>query len=112
MKPETCFLIATRLEAKPILSSKLWQKYDEVNGIKRYRAEKADLVIIGVGPTRSAISTGWLLSQNYKNWVNLGVVGALSDEFSFCDAITIKTCLSRDDYHPFDRKIDLKVGYF
>lgn len=106
MRSRICLLLATKLEAKPILSSRKWKGPILKGEMELYESEDFDLAIVGIGPVRSAVSAGFLASLDYDLWINLGVAGALSNQHSFEEVVEIAQCFSRDEIHPFDRSCD------
>lgn len=110
MGSKTCLLLATKLEAKPILKSVEFDSPQVMGPLEIYSSSKLDVAIIGIGPIRASVSVGFLASKNYTCWINLGVAGALKDNYRFKDIVEVGTCYSRDDVHPFDRSCD-EIGF-
>ena len=106
MRPKTCIVLATKLEAKPILQTCKLETSFVKGPLEVFHSDRFDLAIVGIGPVRSAISTGFLSSMDHEAWVNLGVAGSLNDDYSFKDVLEVGRCFSRDDKHPFDRSCD------
>lgn len=100
-------LLATELEAKPILADEdfkwLWDK-----GLGCYFDQKCGhrLWVTGIGPTRSAYFMGKNVEQMKGGLINLGVVGALGN-FELAKMLRVDKVYSDHDHHPFIRKDDV-----
>ena len=99
-------LLATELEAKPILvDGEMGWAWDKL--LSCYSSSRHDLRlwVTGIGPTRSAYEMGRLMPLAKGKFLNLGVVGALSD-LPVGGMFQVERVVSNYERHPFDRRDD------
>ncbi len=84
-----CLILATRLEARPLLKGTnftcLWREGPAV----LLRGRKFDLLLTGVGPVAAAYACGRVAALDHRRWVNLGIAGALSQGVAVGDILRV-----------------------
>lgn len=113
MTQSRLYLLATQLEAKPILEDQRFQWQKTSNDALQTCANTGDsLLITDIGPTRSAYNVG-RVAESFRDslWINLGVAGALNDLLEVGQMRCVGQVEAQYEAHPFDRssdKIELK----
>lgn len=104
--PARELLIATELEAKPILADgEMGWSWDKALGCYSSSRYNMRLWITGIGPTRSSYEMGRLMALSSGSFLNLGVAGALTD-LEVGGILQIEQVCADYERHPFHRKDD------
>jgi|SaaInlStandDraft_1057018.scaffolds.fasta_scaffold160793_2 nucleoside phosphorylase len=108
MNKSHLFLLATQLEAKPILEDQNWSWSKAEDQKNLFVSKKGDaLLITGIGPTRTALSIGQSGKPFSEHlWVNMGVAGALNKHLRIGEIGKVSMSTSAFESHPFDRSTD------
>ena len=108
MNSPRLFLLATKLEAKPILEdpNESWRADGSLKNLFHSENDHS-LLITGIGPTQTALSVGMVSSMHKEHcWTNLGIVGSLNGQLKIGDIGNISLVSSEYESHPFDRSSD------
>jgi adenosylhomocysteine nucleosidase len=94
-------LMATYMEAKPFIESKLFAPIED-KPFPVYKNETHYLIISGIGKINAGIASTYLMSRfKIDSMYNIGAAGAATDDFKTGDILHINTVI---DYSHFEKE--------
>jgi len=104
---KTCVLIATEMEASPLLKE-LTKTSNDSAPYPLFEGSNINVLITGMGFINAANATEWAITQGAKKFINAGICGCINDQLLLYQICYPSFIINLDDNIEKNKTIEIK----